>query len=264
MSSPTALSFSMQGDQYVGTPYGSKNGEIDCQRLVELMMRGVGLNYDLKGSNAWYREFLHRGWCGSPEACKSTFGCIPVGAVLFIWADDGGEKARGYNDGLGNASHIGVYIARKDGAIHSSASRGCVCYSKFLGRSINGGWNKVGLHPMFDYGEKINRILGGGGEEEKPVETITISGGNVLRPINMRERATTKSKVVAEIPQNSKADLINEEGSWVHINYDGITGYVMNTFVHRESDPEGEQISVDRSRLESVYNEIGVMLGLRG
>jgi hypothetical protein len=81
------------------------------------------INKDLKGSNAWYRAM---DWTGTPEECMKTFGQIPIGATLFIWANDGGEEARGYHDGKGNASHIGVFIGRNTGAIHSSASRGKV------------------------------------------------------------------------------------------------------------------------------------------
>ncbi len=262
MSKPTALNFSRQGDQYLNMPYGSGSGEIDCQGLVEKMMDDVGLHYDLKGSNAWYRKFYNDGWVGSPEECKGIFGIIPVGAVLFIWANDGKEKARGYYDGLGNASHMGVYIAREEGAIHSSSTRGCVCYSKFTGKSIKGGWNKIGLHPMFDYGDDINRILDGGGD--KVVATVTISGGNVKKPINMRAEESTSSKLIAEIPQGEKADLLSESTLWDHISYDGKTGYVLARFVHKEKDPISDLVEVDRTRLEFVYNELGDMLDLRG
>ena len=60
---------------------------------------------------------------------------------------------RGYKDGLGNASHVGVVTGAGKGVIHASASRGCVCESEFKGKTIpNGGWNRVGLMKQLDYG----------------------------------------------------------------------------------------------------------------
>ena len=47
----SAEDFSYAGDKYIGRLYS----EMDCQKFVENMMRDVGLNMDLGGSNAWYR-----------------------------------------------------------------------------------------------------------------------------------------------------------------------------------------------------------------
>ncbi len=147
----SALSFSQQGDKYLGRSYS----EMDCQAFVEACARDVGINLNLAGSNAWYRTM---DWTGSPEACKALFGSIPKGAFLFIHAYDGGEPSY-YHDDLGNASHMGIYTGTRRGAIHSSRSRGGVFDSYFDGKTINGGWNCVGLWMRMDYGEDINRWL---------------------------------------------------------------------------------------------------------
>ena len=153
MSKPTALTFAQQGDKYLDTPYS----KMDCQKLYEQMLADVGVKQDRKGSNAWYRAM---DWTGTPEECMKAFGQIPIGATLFIWTNDGGEVARGYRDGKGNASHIGVFIGRNTGAIHSSASRGKVAYSNFKCKTIKGGWNRVGLTRLLSYGEKVDRMIG--------------------------------------------------------------------------------------------------------
>lgn len=156
MANISAEQVSLQGDKYLGTPYTT----MDCQAFVERCLKDAGLKKDLAGSNAWYREVRKNGWVGSPEDCKKTFGSIPKGAFLFILKHDGSETARGYHDGLGNASHIGLYTGRGKGAIHSSSSRGQVCESAFKGKTIpNGGWNTVGLWNRLDYGWKVNNLL---------------------------------------------------------------------------------------------------------
>ena len=146
--------FSKMGDKYIGTSYAV----YDCQAFVEKMLSDAGLNYNLAGSNAWYRQMS---WRGTPEQCIAKFGCIPTGAFLFIVKHDGGEPSH-YNDSLGNASHIGVVTHRNGGAIHSSYSRGGVYTSVFNDATIpNGGWNMIGLWTRMDYGETVNSILEG-------------------------------------------------------------------------------------------------------
>ena len=99
-----AEQFAKAGDKYIGKSYD----DMDCQKFYEQCAKDTGLALDLAGSNAWYRKFIQTGWTGSPEECIRTFGRIPKGATLFIHAYDGGEEKRGYYDGLGNASHIGI------------------------------------------------------------------------------------------------------------------------------------------------------------
>ena len=165
-----AVAFSLVGDQYLGRAYS----EMDCQAFVEQCLKSVGCTMDLKGSNAWFRKVQQEGWTGSPEECVKQFGCVPKGAFLFIHAFDGGEEKRGYHDGKGNASHIGIKTGRGKGAIHSSASRGCVAESEFHDKTIrNGGWNMVGLWNRMDYGKTIGWHLEhpGIGQDEPPADT---------------------------------------------------------------------------------------------
>ena len=129
------------GFEKLGTPYR----EMDCQAFIEWCLRQCGLKKDLAGSNAWYREVMKNGTVMTPEECVKQLGKVPAGAFLFIHAFDGGEEKRGYRDGLGNASHIGIVTGKGEGAIHSSSSRGCVAESGFRGKTIRGGWNRVGL-----------------------------------------------------------------------------------------------------------------------
>lgn len=123
---------------------------MDCQKFVERCMSDAGLRMDLPGSNAWYRTMT---WTGTPEECKSRFGRIPKGALLFILEPVSASTPAKYrNDGIGDAVHIGIRTGRGKGAIHSSQSRGTVCESDFHDKTIpNGGWNRVGLYAKFTY-----------------------------------------------------------------------------------------------------------------
>jgi hypothetical protein len=123
---------------------------MDCQGLAEYLLTKCGVpkaECNLAGSNAHWRKCV---WTGTPEECVKTFGCVPGGAFVFIWEEDG-APAKYDGDGLGNAEHMGVYLG--DCVIHASSSRGMVAESKFAGKTIpNGGWNRIGLSCWVDYG----------------------------------------------------------------------------------------------------------------
>lgn len=107
----TGLFFAAQAmsDRYTGIKYDS----LDCQAFVERVLRDCGIRkpdgsiYNWKGSNSMWRNIP--GWRGTIAECRTQYGEIPLGAWVFIIKNDGGEVDRGYNDGKGNASHVGIY-----------------------------------------------------------------------------------------------------------------------------------------------------------
>ena len=245
-----AEEFSRAGAKYIGRPYDRKQpGGMDCQDFFEQCLRDCGLYMDLGGSNAWFRKFKATGWTGSPEDCKAKFGSIPKGAALFIHAFDGGEEKRGYHDGLGNASHIGIKTGTGKGAIHSSASRGCVAESDFHDKTIrNGGWNMVGLSTLFDYGDKINRILGGGSDDEPPWEdpgegddmptmTAVVDVPNKTT-VNMRK--TQGGALEEKIPHGETVTVLDKQAEWSKCQWKKHTGWIMNVYLVFESQEDDD------------------------
>lgn len=254
----SAEEFSKAGSKYLGRPYDRKQpGGMDCQDFYEQCLKDCGLSMDLGGSNAWYRKIRSTGWTGSPEECKAKFGSIPKGATLFIHAFDGGEEKRGYHDGLGNASHIGIKTGTGKGAIHSSASRGCVAESEFHDKTIRGGgWNMVGLSTLFDYGDKINRILNGGadpepdpeppwddpGEDDEDVKTPETAVVDVPNKstVNMRKEPRTNAALVERVPHGEEVKILKKEQDWSKCSWKKWTGWIQNLFLvfEQEDDPD--------------------------
>ena len=77
------------------------------------------------------------------------FGEIPLGAFLFLLKWDGKEAERGYHDGLGNATHVGLYLGTSPlPCMDSSQGRGKVDYCKL------NVFTHVGLMTMIDYYNK--------------------------------------------------------------------------------------------------------------
>lgn len=275
-----ALDMVRSAPKYLGTAYS----KLDCQAFVEACMRDAGEGKNLAGSNAWYRECIRNGWVGTPEECRNRFGCIPKGAFLFILKASGNEPERYKGDGIGNASHIGLYTGETgkemadqatidgvvgayrydygNGAMHSSSSRGCVCTSKFAGKTINDGWNRVGLWKHIDYGEGVNRILGGesGGGKVEPYKAKVVGG-----TLNLREEPSTSAKRIGRIPDGTILTVTEENGTgWAKVECDGYTGWVMKNYLEPTTDGGAETVAVRRKELETIYDTIGDWLGLRG
>ena len=252
------------GPGYLGTPYS----QMDCQAFVEACLKDCGIRMNLAGSNAWYREVMQNGWVGTPAECKSKYGSIPPGAFLFILKSDGKEPAKYQGDGIGNAIHIGIYTgmtgsemcamsgkpdAEKfnfgNGAINSSNSRGYVCTSKFLGKEISGGWNRIGMWNRIDYG--------GSGEEEEMAEyqAKVING-----TLNMRTAPDRKAGLILQIPDGSIVDVTDNSGGWSKIQYKGFKGYAMSEYLERIDGGTDGTIQVQRKELQEIYDKIGKML----
>ena len=262
----SAIDFSLAGDKYLGRSYE----EMDCQAFVEKCMADVGYRRDLGGSNSWYRECMKQGWTGTPEECMKQFGSVPKGALLFILEPVGPKTpAKFRNDGVGDVTHMGIVTGRGDGAIHSSSSRGCVATSKFKGKTVpNGGWNRIGLLPVFDYGTTVNWVLDhiglvGTGESwgrSSSDSSLMSQGGMspVTYPSNsnqpIKEETTMNAIIQAdnggsvklrqssdpkrsgysiweEIPSGTKAEVLQSGENWSRIRVGNRTGWMMSRFL---------------------------------
>lgn len=222
------------GFKYLGTPYST----MDCQAFVECCLYDCGLVKDLAGSNAWYREVMNHGWVGSPEECVKMFGSVPVGAFLFILEHDGKEPDKYKPDGIGNASHIGIVTGTGEGAIHSSASRGCVAESKFKNKSISGGWNRVGLYCDFViYAEIDDEPTPSPSPDPEPEPAPTASkyawaaNGKV---IHLRKQKAVSSALVDDVPSGSTVQAGEDDGGWSRVTFKGKTGWMMSKFLYDE------------------------------
>ena len=134
----------LTGD-YIGTPYS----ELDCQGFVEQVLKDLGVRkpdgtpYNWRGSNSMFRNFIL--WRGTKADCIRAFGYIPKGAFVFIVKNDGGEKEKGYDDDLGNVSHVGIYTGQNPKPCIDSQPTGGV-----QNRSLD-IFTHVGLMSMVDY-----------------------------------------------------------------------------------------------------------------
>jgi len=197
MTKVAASSVTAQGDALLNyskrntIPYkagGMTLAGMDCQGACEFLLIQAGVpksECDLAGSNAHYRACR---WVGTPEECKALFGAIPGGAFLFILKQDSGEPAKYKSDNIGNASHMGFWTGKV--SLAASESRQKVIQSNFKGKSINGGWNRVGLNQWTVYSDKVEAVLSNtvSPENTDDTDTGTVSAAPVFRTKYSRYR----------------------------------------------------------------------------
>lgn len=251
------LALAAYGYRDSGIPYS----QLDCKSFVERCLRDIGVRVSWRGSNYMWRNVLS--WKGTPEECVAKFGSVPTGALVFILKDDGGERARGYYDDEGNASHVGIVTNMGKGAMHSSSSRGGVCESEFKGKTIkNGGWNRVGLLACLDYGEKFETAgsapvepepvqpaqpaqqeAGGFSDGERPMEVYDPSGGN--GKVYFRMRPSKSAGWYGRLACGTRVTAIGESGEWTKVRYDGRTGWMMSMYL-RDAGASYDGFNVDK------------------
>lgn len=129
-----------------------KYADLDCQGFVEKVLYDSGCRkpggsaYNWRGSNSMWRSALS--WRGTIAEAVEKFGTLPAGAWAFIVVNDGGEKDRGYYDGEGNASHVGIYVG--GGQVRDSTRSTKTKRDGVGSRSIN-DFNMIGLCKYLDY-----------------------------------------------------------------------------------------------------------------
>lgn len=188
----------------------------DCQAFVEGCVGDCGGKMAYRGSNDMFRNACT--WLGSIKEAKALGRLVP-GALLFIHATDGGEPAQYKADGLGNASHVGLYCGLADAEVaHSSASRGRVAAS-----TLKNGWTHAGWAKEIDYGQ-------GGEAGSVTAQTATVAAANG-EPVKLRKQPGKHSEYLAKVPVGTEVQVLEEGGEWCTVVVRGQRGYMMREFL---------------------------------
>ena len=131
--------------------------EMDCQAFIEHCVRQAGGSMDYRGSNDMARGAA---WLGTLSQARAQGRLVPGAGVLIREETEENLPARYAGDGLGDFSHVGLYVGEgaltdtdKNGRMrscdvaHSSATMGRVA-----GSTLQGGWTHVLWFPEIDYG----------------------------------------------------------------------------------------------------------------
>lgn len=209
----------------IGTPYS----ELDCINLIKKVIRtapGGDKKYTTAGTNELW----------------NSFDSVPKYRHL-IWRQTGISGAKAgmlafMGVGTGDVNHTGL-VTERGTVIHSSKSRGGVVETELTEKN---GWNWLGAHRMIevDYSE-------GGKTEVSEAEkifgnaTVSVTSGY----LNIREGASTRSKVIAKAENGTRVNVIREAGGtgWVFGALEsGEAGYMSSEYLVEDASPEsGDQ-----------------------
>lgn len=230
--------------------------ELDCQGYMEEIFRQCGKTINYRGSNDMFRNACV--WVGTLNEAKQL-GYLQPGAALFILEHNGGEPDRYKADGLGNASHVGMYVGEnalrdfdKNGSwrvcnvVHSSSSMGRVA-----GSTLKNAWTHVGLWKDVNFG--VENIGGSEADHMVNENTSVPTLGRIitenLKPVNFRTKANSKAALIPrmpEIPYGELVEIYSYTGEWAKVTYQGYTGYIMKKFIEpaEVGEPNNEETKI--------------------
>ena len=132
--------------------------ELDCQAFVEHCVRQAGGRMDYLGTNDMARRAA---WLGTLDEARAQGRLVPGAGLLIREATEANLPARYAGDGLGDFSHVGLYVGEnaltdtdKNGrrracdVVHSSATMGRVA-----GSTLQNGWTHAGYFREIEYGD---------------------------------------------------------------------------------------------------------------
>lgn len=207
----------------IGTPYS----ELDCINLIKKVIRtapGGDKDYTTAGTNALWNSDSKSGKYRDLTWKQEGISGAKPGMLAFMGV------------GTGDVNHTGL-VTENGTVIHSSKSRGGVVETELTEKR---GWNGLGKHRMIavDDGEK---------EDEKNMSdhafgnaTVNVTSGY----LNIREGASTRSKVIAKAKNGARVNIIREAGGtgWVFGALEnGEAGYMASEYLVEDAPGSEDQ-----------------------
>lgn len=203
----------------IGTPYS----ELDCINLIKKVIRtapGGDKNYTTAGTNDL--------WNSDSKSAKYRD---------LTWKQEGISGAKAgmlafMGVGTGDVSHTGL-VTERGTVIHSSKSRGGVVETEITDKSL---WNGLGKHRMIAVQDDNVE----GGETMFGNATVSVTSGY----LNIREGASTRSKVIAKAENGTRVNVIRKAGGtgWVFGKLEnGVAGYMSSEYLVEDAPGSGDQ-----------------------
>lgn len=207
----------------IGMPYD----KLDCINLIKKVIRtsaGGDKNYTTAGTNALWDSYDKTGKYRDLIWRQAGISGAKAGMLAFMGV------------GTGDVSHTGL-VTERGTVIHSSKSRGGVVETEITDKSL---WNGLGKHRMIAVYDDNKE----GGETMFGNATVSVTSGY----LNIREGASTKSKVVAKAENGARVNVIREAGGtgWVFGKLEsGEAGYMSSEYLVEDAPESSDQGETD-------------------
>ena len=234
----------------IGTSYET----LDCINLIKKVIRtcaGGDKRYTTAGTNALWNSFDSAAKYRDLTWRQAGISGAKPGMLAFMGV------------GTGDVNHTGL-VTERGTVVHSSKSRGGVVETALTEKA---GWNGLGVHRRIevDYSE-------GGKAEVDDTEkifgnaTVSITSGY----LNIREGASTRSKVIAKAENGARVNIIRAAGGtgWVFgALKSGEAGYMSSEYLVEdapESGDQGDQGEPGEQTTTTLRRSDGVYITLSG
>lgn len=208
----------------IGTSYET----LDCINLIKKVIRtapGGDKRYTTAGTNALWDSDSKRGRYRDLTWKQAGISGAKPGMLAFMGV------------GTGDVNHTGM-VTERGTVIHSSKSRGGVVETALTAKA---GWNGLGVHRMIG----VNYSEGGKTEVSEAEKifgnaTVSITSGY----LNIREGASTRSKVIAKAENGARVNITREAGGtgWVFgALASGEAGYMSSEYLVEDAPGSGDQ-----------------------
>lgn len=235
--------------------------EMDCQAFIEHCVRQAGGSMDYRGSNDMARGAA---WLGTLSQARAQGRLVPGAGVLIREETEENLPARYAGDGLGDFSHVGLYVgegalcdtdkngnARSCDVVHSSATMGRVA-----GSTLQNGWTHVMWFSEIDYGNDAGLGVDQGADSGDVADggidisdgltagvhatstkhyavVVTSDGG----PVKLRKSASQQEPMYWLVNHAARVLVERERDGWALVTAictDGYTrrAYMMSKFLH--------------------------------
>ena len=240
--------------------------EMDCQAFVEHCVKQAGGSMSYRGSNDMARRAA---WLGTLAEARAQGRLVPGAGVLIREETEANLPARYAGDGLGDFSHVGLYVgenaltdvdkngsARSCDVVHSSATM-----KRVAGSTLQNGWTHVMWFAEIDYGENVGTGVEAGTEISQgatnattdPEEGLT-AGTPVMDaaryavvvspdggPVKLRKSASAEETLYWLVNAGARVQVEHERDGWALIRAictDGHTrrAYMMAQYLEYENE----------------------------
>ena len=235
--------------------------DMDCQAFVEHCVKQAGGSMDYSGSNDMARRAV---WLGTLAQARAQGRLVPGAGVLIREETEANLPARYVGDGLGDFSHVGLYVgenaltdvdkngnARSCDVVHSSATMGRVA-----GSTLANGWTHVMWFPEIDYGNEAGLgvdqgadsgdVANGGmdmsdeltaGTPATTVKQYAVVVSPDGGPVKLRKSASKDESLYWHVNPGARVLVERERDGWALVTAictDGYTrrAYMMSKFLH--------------------------------
>lgn len=241
--------------------------EMDCQAFVEHCVKQAGGAMDYLGTNDMARRAA---WLGTLDEARAQGRLVPGAGLLIREETEANLPARYAGDGLGDFSHVGLYVgpdalidtdkngsARSCDVVHSSATMGRVA-----GSTLANGWTHAMWFQEIDYGNDAGLGVDQGADSGDVADGGTSVGDGLTAgapaagaeryamvtspdggPVKLRKSASKDESLYWHVNPGARVQVEHERDGWALIRAictDGYTrrAYMMAQYLEYENERE--------------------------